>query len=403
MTELLKKFTKNVKTISPVKLNKESQDIIHEIYDELIDLDNEHKRIKRKIHPTVTEVNNISQIPRPHLFKGIPEDIKEYILDEATYAISYNIKYNNDLVLDIVFVIFEKTYNITKYNDYMRFLAIWINFCVDNATRKCAKYQKFYIYLTPFKKSMPYNKQQILNRLSSNTGHTNGCVGTSYIVIYRFEEWVKVFIHETFHSFGMDFNQLNRGVYFRKIKGLFNIDVDIKFYEAYCEVWCKIINCILKSIEMLKFSKVSQITDREKLKNRDRFIRIFEKLFNIEVSFSIFQGVKMLEHSDLTYDKLYNKDKENLNYYEETNVIAYHIITPGFIFSLNDFLMWCKNKNLNYVQFNQTQENILNFFNLYKKVYCNQKLKSTFKKYEATFKNTTDVDLLLSARMTIIE
>ena len=403
MTELLEKFKDNVEILNEIKLNDTSKEIIYKIYDEIIDLENEHKTIKRKIHPTVTEINNTKQIPQSRLFNGIPDDIKDYILDEATYKIEYSVKYNKELVLNITFIIFEKECNIIKYNDYMKFIALWINYCVDNATRKCAKYQNFYIYLTPLKKSIPYNKDQIFTRLSSNTGHTNGCVGTSTIVIYRYEEWVKVFIHETFHSFGMDFNQLNRGVYFRKIKRLLNIDVDVKFYEAYCEIWCKIINCIFKAISMIKFDKVKQISDREKLKQKDKFFRCFTKLFNIELSFAIFQGVKMLDHSRLTYENLYNKDKKNLEYFEVTNILAYHVITPAFIFSLNEFLEWSKTNNINYIQFNQTQQNILDFFDLYRKVYCNRKLMATFKKYEKIKQKINDIDLLMTGRMTIIE
>jgi len=403
MTILLDKFKKNVAQIKPVKLNKTSTKVITDIYEELIDLDNEHKTIKRKIFPLVEKVSNIKKIPRPHLFAGIPEDIKDYILDEAKYVISYNIKYNKDLILDMVFVTFDEKLNINKFNDYMRFIAVWINFCVDNATRKCAKHQKFYIYLTPLKKSMPYNKQQILNRYSSNTGHTNGCVGISYIVIYRFEEWVKVFIHETFHSFGMDFNQLGRALYFKKIKNLFNIEVDIKFYETYCEIWCKIINCIFRAMQGLQFSKISKISKLEMEKKKPLFIRNFENLFNIEVSFSIFQGVKMLNHSDFTYENLYNKEQKNLEYYEETNILAYHVITPCFIMHLNEFMEWTIKNNINYVQFRQDQETIMSFLNLYRNLYRLPKIKKAFKIYENEYKKTTDLDLLVTSRMTIIE
>ena len=79
MTILLDKFKKNVAQIKPVKLNKTSTKVITDIYEELIDLDNEHKTIKRKIFPLVEKVSNIKKIPRPHLFAGIPEDIKDYI------------------------------------------------------------------------------------------------------------------------------------------------------------------------------------------------------------------------------------------------------------------------------------------------------------------------------------
>ena len=199
--------------------------------------------------------------------------------------------------------------------------------------------------MTPLKKAMPYNKNMLLNRLTSNTGHTNGCQENSYTVIYRFEEWIKVFIHETFHSFGMDFNQMERGFYYRSISNLFNVNVDVKFYEAYCEVWCKIINCILEGIMSLKLDKVREIQDREKIKHKDAFFRCFIKCMNLELSFGIFQGVKMLRHYDMKYSDLYNRKEGNKDYEEETNILAYHIITPGYLLSIDDFMKWAKDNN----------------------------------------------------------
>ena len=81
------------------------------------------------------------------------------------------------------------------------------NFCIklyQNSQINCAKKLDIYLYFTPFKKTLPTRNTEILNVKHVNTAFAFQCAPSGEIVIYRKEEWMKVFIHETFHSFGLD-------------------------------------------------------------------------------------------------------------------------------------------------------------------------------------------------------
>jgi L-rhamnose isomerase len=69
--------------------------------------------------------------------------------------------------------------------------------------------EKIYIYHTSLLKILPNTNVDILNENNVNTAFTRTCPSNSEIVVFRKEEWFKVFIHETFHSFGIDFASMN--------------------------------------------------------------------------------------------------------------------------------------------------------------------------------------------------
>ena len=73
------------------------------------------------------------------------------------------------------------------------------------ASSECVSKINIVIYLTPFKKVLPDNSIAILDVENANSAVTLACHNPGEIIIYRKEEWFKVFIHETFHSFGLDF------------------------------------------------------------------------------------------------------------------------------------------------------------------------------------------------------
>lgn len=64
--------------------------------------------------------------------------------------------------------------------------------------------QHLYLFNT-VQKELPENKSEVIGPVNANTGYTYRCEKNNEIVIYRQEEWFKVLMHETMHTFGNDF------------------------------------------------------------------------------------------------------------------------------------------------------------------------------------------------------
>ena len=63
-----------------------------------------------------------------------------------------------------------------------------------------------HLFMTDFKKEIPKSTVDVIDVMNVNSGLSDVCQRDSEIIIYRKEEWFKVFIHETFHSLGLDFS-----------------------------------------------------------------------------------------------------------------------------------------------------------------------------------------------------
>ena len=118
------------------------------------------------------------------------------------------------------------------------------------------------------------------------------------MVVYRKQEWFKVFVHETIHYLGID-DQLDRAV---KL-AFFTIPIEISLGETYTEMWARLIQCRFLG------------------KNENERKRLLEK----EKVFSLRNMVRVLRHSNLRYADLFGP--KGVGYKEETNVFAYVVLT----------------------------------------------------------------------------
>jgi hypothetical protein len=151
-----------------------------------------------------------------------------------------------------------------------------------------------------------YPKEQIFGPDHVNTGYANN----EHIVIYRKEEWFKVFIHECFHFFHYDGTLFEPSLQDDILK-LFKVKSDVNLYESYCEIWARTLNCCMVSV--INNLPVSIFIEREK-------------------KYSVRHMVNVLRHMQLTYDDLF---REN-TFHENTNVLAYVVI--GALLMHHDFL-----------------------------------------------------------------
>jgi hypothetical protein len=81
-----------------------------------------------------------------------------------------------------------------------------------------------------------------------NGGLSDICEPDGQIIVYRKEEWFKVFIHETMHNYGLDFAVLDNILRSnKKLQSIFSVQTDIKIFESYCETWARIMNVFFES------------------------------------------------------------------------------------------------------------------------------------------------------------
>jgi hypothetical protein len=293
------------------------------------------------------KIEEVSEIPKPSDYNYILKDIQNHIHEVSDYSYTFECNIINRRVK--IFFIYSNPRENIKNSLYK--ILIWLhvisNYITDSS---CSKKLNIYIYLTDLLKCLPKNNE-LINKIHVNTGYTMSCQPSSNIVIYRREEWFKVFIHESIHNLGLDFSVMNNKITRENILKIFPIDSDVKLYEAYTDAWAKIINVILCSYFTTQNINIF-----------DNYIRNIMKLMNLERTHCFLQVIKILEYKGLKYTDLYSKcnDKKK-QYYENTSVLSYYILNAVILNDFEKFFMWCIKNNKNILQFDNTQKKQIEF------------------------------------------
>jgi len=265
-----------------------------------------------------------------------PLIIKKYIINQTKWLIRYS-----DIEHNIFFYTYYESVNIKELNRYYKKILSVLQILKKYSTTTCNKILNAHIYLTPFKKELS-NNNKILNVNNVNTGFAGLCIYSNDVVVYRKEEWFKVFIHECFHYFGLDFAYMPVKIYKNKLSNLFCISSEFLLYESYTECMSELIYLCMYSV--------------------DHKLNIHEILRN-ELNHSLYQTHKILTHIECTYtDLLCTKNKKNIKMVEKTNVFCYYILKTLYIFYLSDFLNWCKIHNDTLLSFNKTESTVLSLY-----------------------------------------
>jgi len=226
----------------------------------------------------------------------------------------------------------------------LRDVCVWITLCKRWATTKtCAETLQVHVFLTPFEKKLPADKTAVLSADNVNSAFTLDCAKEGEIVVYRAEEWLKVLIHETFHTFGLDIG--DAPMVSDKLQNLFAIESDFRAAEAYAETFARIINCAFCSLHSSK-------------QNKETFLLYMEFGLQLERIFAIYQAHKILHFMGTTYKDIVLQRTVNTHYHENTNVFAYYILTAIFLGAYPDFLVWCAQHNWNTVQYARGNEHV---------------------------------------------
>lgn len=374
--------------------NNINEHILENIYNDLIEA-NEYTR--NNLHNYIYSNNGKLNTNNSILFKSIPEPISSHIKNDISLNLYNFITYNFRLFSRNVTIMFAiKNYsntktNIQKYNNYIFIMSLWLYIASKYSTTTCNNNLNINIYLSDNIKAIPQDNNIILNQEHANTAFTIRC---NEIIIFREEEWFKVFIHETIHNYNLDFSHMNQELCNEKIKKIYNIKSKINLYEAYTEFFARIMNvCIISFINSNNFNN---------------YKKNIEIMINNEIKFSIFQMIKVLNQMNLIYDDfLFNKKKSYEKYKEKTNIFSYFIICAIMMNFCTVFLEWfnINNTNNNIYNFKKNQQKLLMFCNLIKKKYNDEIFLENIYILQNIFfkikKNKKNINILNNLQMTL--
>lgn len=284
------------------------------------------------------------------LFEHIPKPIRETI-DPEDRMDYYTFQLKNRTIHIYMS-------HVPKPYQYIKKIYLWFHFIDRYASLKCSTVVNVYINLTPFTKRIPEHGSPI-DQMNANTAFTTFCSSTTDIHVYRHEEWLKVLLHETFHSLGLEFSKFATEDIKRRILEMFPVESDVNLGESYAEIWAEILNCVL----------ASYLSVREK-GNHVRMLRKLNELLDIETKFSLFQCVKVLRHNRMRYSDFITGSRAALNNYSEnTSVLSYYIIKSILMYHKNTFIDWCVSTNKNPLDFRKTPAGIRRYCSLIQELY----------------------------------
>ena len=229
---------------------------------------------------------------------------------------------------------FYKMDSVSKKDFDHLFKAMWMWLYIISAHPQieCVNELKLIMAFLPNKKVFTginangVNDEQTFDTLHVNSALTYVCQPINRMLIYRREECFKVFLHESFHCFGLDFSLHNNDKIHQELHQIFNLDssIELAAYESYTEFWGEILNLVFNAYF---------ISD-----DFHSFSLCFEGLLNVEQQFSQVQVAKILLLTGTTL-----VDFKNL--VQKTHVFEYYIIKTMLLMNANSFFEWCIKTN----------------------------------------------------------
>jgi hypothetical protein len=418
--QILSFFTNN-KYIHHIKHTNATNTILLKLYYDILNAYKFLQSIKKNntYDYEITKIQNSLEITKPKNFNynSFPQVIRDHIDELSLSEIAYSFSLFNRKI-KVVFVVEDPNIElkINTYNKYVDSIIMWLYILNLYSSKQCANSLVIYFYFTSLEKKLPVSNIYILDEKHINTAFTTTCPKDSEIVIFRHEEWFKVFIHETFHNFGLDFSDMNNDNCHNYLLKIFKVNSLVNSYEAYTEFWAEIINALFCSFYSLKNAN----RENDTVVNQREFLSNAEFFINFERCYSFFQLVKVLDFMGLSYEDLYLNKLENqllreTLYKENTNVLAYYVIKTVMMNNYPSFLTWCDKNNLSLIAFKKTIANQQKFCEFIEKNYKSASMLENVdntklfleqlkkKKTNAVINSKTKHFLLTNLRMTICE
>jgi hypothetical protein len=283
------------------------------------------------ISPKVEKITK-RNLPNPGNLHHVPHHIKNHIYHKSLFYIQYHFSLLDREIM--IHFITETNGNVEFYNNYAKRMLMWLYILNNQSQNKmCSRILNIYVYFSTFTKELPKIKDYVLDESNVNTAYTYACKEDNIIVIYRREEWFKVFIHETFHSFGLDFASMDSSSSRECILNIFNVESEVNLFEAYSEFWARIMNSLFISYFHCN-------------KTTNDFLTKCEFFIYLERIYSFFQMIKVLRYMKINYTDLFSTiTSVKLKYREKSNVLSYYVLTNIIMYYYQNFISWCVNNN----------------------------------------------------------
>jgi hypothetical protein len=351
----------------------------------------------------IVKIESIEQISQLLVDQGgfsMDPGIHDYIKHNAMYLLNYSRTIRGrDVTISIVVTEMKDISNFERFDEYVLLMYWWLDIAYGIINKSgCSKKLHVVLILTDMRKQLPDNIIDVIGKKHVNTGYTWPCKSNNKIMIYRKEEWFRVFVHESFHALGLDNIQLLTRMN-KKIKELFPLNIDILVGEAYCEFWARIIKSAMFAF------LINNATE-------DKYLYTTYRLINVERVFTLFQGIKVLKYMNLSYTDLINTDKESklkkLRFYrEDTNVFAYYVLPMLLMCNYCEFLEWCVTNNINTIQLsssNNSQDALIEYIReIYKNDQFLDVLTCMTTIYDLKLLENKNKQLMNTTRMSIVD
>jgi len=436
--ELLKNSDKNLlfvpdnrKTSLYIDFQKHIYDILDNIYD-ILGKDLDTIQNLRTVYDNKTREYKrlIRNVYNKHFTNNqyIDYKIKEYIRNKPGSLITYQLPFK-DKTITINLIKYSKITpkqlkNVDKLVKNMMAQIYLISHLTKNNT--CSEDSlNIYIFFTPFKRELEKSQEKVLGNANANGGFCYGCVSNGEIIVYRQEEFFKVFTHELLHNYGVDtyiFNFMaqvedkNTKEYliYNKFLANFNLsrENNLSIQESLVEFWGEFFNNVIYSFVYSKSCKIP--TYKQEIRF---YIQVFETVMKFEIIHSFLQTTKILSHNRINYiDILSNNNNNNNNnnnkpvYRENTHIFSYYILKLYILFGYKEFInSQISLKRENKLSFNNSLQNMQNFFNYMVSVSKNSYLLQNIKFMRGVYVSirvlkTKNLNFLLNnLRMSVLE
>jgi len=209
----------------------------------------------------------------------------------------------------------------------LHYIHLWLYVALQEAPACCQNSFRAFLYLTPFTKNMPAHPEQSIEEININTGICNPCdlitKRRNDLIVYRWEEWFKVLLHETIHLLGLDDSidtawDRRLGKTLTSLSGITQANhAEMGVYEAYTEMWAEFLHLVFHVYE--------------KKGNRDTAL---QRMLRHEQRHSVQQS-EFLEDAIQTGRKYNSKIKIHSYYSFKTHLLVH----------IEDFLQHCLKSN----------------------------------------------------------
>lgn len=338
-----------VDTVLDIIENTEERVVTHSVepitamlYDDIIHgMQFSQELFRKKKVQVHTLQNNFNTSVFSTTIMSVP--IKETIHSNMVSQTIYTCNINAQKITLKLGVIKGTPFTKIELEEFARKVFSWLYVCNKYSSKNCKGSNTIEIYFTEHKKGFPNNSTKVLSPQHVNSGYSYVCSPNNTIVVFRLEEWFKVFIHESLHSYGLQPISHIETEIDNALCQIIPLKADIKVCEAYVETWARIINATYSAIYH---------------SNENDFNTILDFTLRVESIFSVVQSYRVLSFLDLTYSQVTDPAciYASTIYKEQTNVFSYYVLCSAFMFNPYSFISWCANNNPNLLQFTNTPE-----------------------------------------------